>query len=235
LMRVPKGFGSFENLTEEKYPEFVDDVDFDSNSDRLVLQYDVAAHGIEIAKTNVTDGTNSNWFFDPRTNGLFKDAYPTDQSIHCATYFHAEDPAERLTVYGCKDGYLRYFDPSAENDDGTAIDSYIDYGPIQLADGEREGIIFSVDAELADGASESDDVTWRLWVDESADDIVKALSDNTSPNLGGTFREGRRRGGSSKRKARGVYAGIKLRNNTSGESWAMEKLLVGVRPAGRLK
>ena len=39
------------------------------------------------------------------------------------------DPDDRVTVIGCNDGYVRKFDATATTDDGTAISSYVYFGP----------------------------------------------------------------------------------------------------------
>jgi len=240
LMRVPKGFGSFENLTEEKYPNFVSDLAFASATDRIVLQYDVDEHGLVITKTNVSTYANTNYFYDPRTGGLFIDTYPTTQAIYCGHYFNAAASGDRKTLYGCQDGYLRYFSSSSKDDDGTAISSYIDYGPIPLADGmHREGVIHSVQAELGGGGSsgsetDSDPASFKVWVDDSADGVVEKMYANTAPNFAGTFKAPGR-GRPFKRKAKGLYAGIKLYDATATKAWSLEKLIVDARPAGRAK
>jgi len=243
LMRVPKGFGSFENMTEDTYPDLIDDIDFDASTDRIVMQYDSVHHGIVIAVSDVSSVANTaNYFYDPRTGGLFKDAWPDVQTIYSSCYYGSDTPADRLTVFGCSDGYLRTFDADTKNDDGTAINSYVDYGPIPLGDGQdREGIIHAIKAELGGGSSggsetDSDDLSYKIWVGSSADGVVEKLYANTTPNIAGTFSSpGRRRGGANKRKAKGLYGGVKVYNTTSGEAWSLEKMLVDVRLAGRRK
>lgn len=238
----PKGFGAFENVTSERYPDLIQDEGADPSTHRVVVGYDPGQQGIQISVTKLIDGSSSSYWLDLRTKALFPDSFQTLHGAYSMFYYDANDTDNKCLIVGCTDGYMRWFDSTAKSDDGSAIDSFVDYGPIQLgSEPDGEGIVFSVDAELGGGASggaesDSDNVTWRLWTDDSADGINEKLDANVTPNIGGTFTApGRRRGQSVKRKIKGVYAGIKLRNNTVGESWAFEKMIVGTRSTGRKK
>ncbi len=242
IYRSSRGFGTLTNLTAETYPDVVTEEDADPATHRVALAYDVRNHGIQVCVTKLSDGSNSCYWHDLRTQGFYPDGYDEDHGVYSMLYYDANDPDLKYLLLGCKDGYIRRFDPTSANDDGTAIDSYVDYGPIQLADRpDHEGIIFSVHAELGGGASgstetDSNNVTWRVWVDDSADGVTEKLEADATPNIAGTFQApGRRKGGAIKRKVKGVYAGVKLRNNTLGETWGFEKMIVGIRPTGRAK
>lgn len=242
VYKSSRGFGTLTNLTAEAYPDIVDDEDAGPSTHRITFGYDPRANGIQISVTRLSDGSNSCYWLDMGTGGFYPDEFNTDHGAYSMLFYDANDPAYKHLLVGCKDGYIRRFDKTSKNDDGLAIDSYVDYGPIQLAPRpDQEGHIFSVEAELGGGGSggtesDSNNVIWRIWTDRSADAINEKLSANTAPSIGGTFQApGRRRGGAVKRKVKGVYAGIKLRNNTLGESWAFEKMIVGIRPAGRAK
>lgn len=238
----PKGFSAFENITSERYPDLIQDEGADPSTHRVVFGYDPGQQGIQISVTKLADGSSSSYWLDLRTKALFPDDFQTLHGAYSMFYYDANDVDNKCLIVGCTDGYTRRFSATAKNDDGSAIDSYVDYGPIQLGSGpDGEGVVFSVDAELGGGASggtelDSNSVPWRLWADDSADGVNEKLSANSAPNVGGTFTApGRRRGQSVKRKVKGVYAGIKLRNNSLNESWAFEKMIVGVRPTGRKK
>ena len=242
VYRATPGFGSIQNLTVKSYPDLVEDEDANPATHRIVFGYDPRQDGVQISVTKLADGSNSCYWLDKRTGGLYPDEFNSLHGAYSMMFYDANDPAYKHLLIGCTDGYIRRFDPTATSDDGVAIDSFIDYGPIQMtSDPQIEGVLYSVEAELGGGGAsgtetDSNDLTWRVWVDRAADAICEKLDANTTPNIGGTFKApGRCRGAAVKRKVKGVYAGFKLRNNTLDEAWAFEKLIVGVRPAGRAK
>jgi WD40 repeat protein len=242
VYRSSRGFGTLDNLTATVYPDIIGDEEPDPSTHRITFGQDPRQNGVQISITKLSDGSNSCYWLDFKTGGFYPDVFNDDHGPYCMCYYDANDPDLKHLLVGCKDGYIRRFDPTSKNDDGLAIDSYVDYGPIQLTNNpDQEGVIFSVDAELGGGGvsgieTDSNDLVWRVWTDASADTINEKLGLNTTPNIGGIFKgPGRRRGNAIKRKVKGVYAGVKLRNNTISESWAFEKMIVGIRPAGRMK
>lgn len=242
VYRSTRGFGPPTLLTAATYPDIVTDEAANPATHRISFGYDPRQNGVEISITKLSSGSNSCYWYDVGTNGFYPDKFDNTHGAYSMLFYDANNPAHKHLLLGCKDGYVRRFDPASKNDDGLAIDSFVDYGPIQLTQSpDHEGLIFSVDAELGGGniggiEADSNDVIWRLWVDKSADRINELLSTSVTPNIGGTFKgPGRRRGNAIRRKVKGVYAGIKLKNDILGESWAFEKLIVGIRPAGRMK
>jgi hypothetical protein len=150
LQRIAKGFSPPDNLTERSYPDFIDDLAYDSSLHRITMEYDRKNHGIMIAKTTLADGTSSNWWYDLRTEGLIPDSYG-DSGCGIFSMFHYEavDPDYNTLLFGCNDGYIRFSDPDSKSDikaDDTsqAIDSYITFGPIKLGGENQEGEINSV-------------------------------------------------------------------------------------------
>lgn len=247
LLRIPKGFGAPENLTEISYPDFIKDLAYDSSLHRITIGYNRKRHGIKIAKTTLVDGVNSGWWYDLKTEGLFPESY-VDAGCGIFSMFHYEavDPDYNVLLFGCNDGYLRFSDEDSKSDikaDGTnqAIDSYITFGPIKLGAENREGKVNSIVGILTggltgDNQTDSDDVTYKLWAGLSADEIVGKLNANTSPNVAGIIKApGRWRGAHKKQTIRGVYTGIRIGNDTAEEIWGLERLLVGVSPGGRVK
>lgn len=245
LLRIAKGFQSPQNLTRIIYPDFIKDLAYDSSLHRISMAYDRDRHGIKIIKTTLADGVNSGWWYDLTTEGLFPESYNTANGIFSMFWYEAIDPAYRKLILGCNNGYLMYEDESFKDDDiggsDVAIDSYYTIGPIALGGESREGILSSVQGiptldTDATTIMDSDDVDYKVWVGQSAARVTKLLKANTSPRLSGTMSAtGYIRGTRKRRKLRGMYAGIRVSNDTIAETWGLEKLLVDSRPAGRLK
>lgn len=212
---------------------------------RIVLAYDRRRAGIMITITTLLDGSNSNYFYDLRTEGFFPETYPDECGVYSAIYYEATDVDYRELILGCSDGYIRHFDEDEEDDDAgasgdTEIDAYVTFGPIQMSrDPKLTGKLTGLNCVTAgrtSGSSDSDDITYNVWVDRSAAKIIKKLLADTSPDIAGTITApGRRRGGDIRKKIKNVYMGIKLQNDTATETWAFEQLLIDLKQSGRLK
>ena len=243
-------------ISEIRLPNLVNETiggeTLDPITHRITLAYDRVRAGILICITELDSGSNSNYFYDLRTldeagiGGLFPESYPDECGPYSLFYYAANDSDFRDLLVGCKDGYIRKFDESAVDDDigGTdqLIDSYVQFGPLQIAEDPKfEGKITGLDVVSAGalpsgGSSDSSDIDCKLYVANSAEKIIEKLAAGTNPNFSKTFvAPGRRRGSNIRRKIRGVYAGIKLGNDTSGETWGFEQLLIDGKKSGRLK
>ncbi len=233
-------------ISEIRLPNLVNDEDADPSTHRITLGYDRLKSGIVICITKLADGSNSNYFYDLRVSSLFPETYPDECACYAQLFYSANNNAYKDLLIAGKDGYIRKFDPTAKSDDvgasDQAIDSYVTQGPIPMADDPKfEGKLVGLDAVTAGGAaggsqSDSDDIIFDVWAGKSAAEIIEKLSADTNPNVAGTIiAPGRRRGSNIKRKVKGVYLGIKLQNNTAGETWGYEQLLIDLKKSGRFK
>ena len=73
---------------------------------------------------------SEHYFWDERTDSFWKDQYPAAQGPSTTLLYNTDDPARRAVLIGGYDGYVRFFDPNALDDDGTAISSRIRFTPI---------------------------------------------------------------------------------------------------------
>ena len=233
-------------ISEIKLPDLVNDEAVDPAIYRITMAYDRVRAGILVCITKLSDGSSSNYWYDLRTEGFFPEVYPDECGPYSMWYYGANNSDYRDLLVGCKDGYIRKFDESEENDDiggsEQAIDSYVEFGPFQMADDPKfEGKITGLDIVSAGalpsgGSSDSSDIDCKLYLDKSAEKVIERLAANTGPNFSKTFKApGRQRGSNIVRKLRGIYAGIRLGNNTSGETWGFEQLLINAKKSGRLK
>ena len=220
---------------------------------RITLAYDRVRVGILICITKLADGSNSNYFYDLRAvdeagiGGFFPEFYPDECGPYSLFYYSANNPNYRDLLVGCKDGYIRKFDGSEKNDNiggsNQLIDSYVTFGPLQISDdplkeGKLTGLVL-VPAGGASGGSQSDsnDIDVEVFTARSAEEIIEKLAAATRvPDFAKTITApGRNRGNSLRRKIRGVYAGVRLGNNTSEETWSLEQLIIDAKKSGRFK
>jgi hypothetical protein len=247
LIRIPKGFGSSENLTELSYPDFIKDLAFNPSTYRIVMGYDRIRHGIKIVKVTLASGANTGWWYDLKAEALFPESYAsTEHGIFSMFNYEATNSDYKKLLLGCNNGYIYY-----ENDDATddaladdsaqLIDSYITFGPIKLGEENREGKVNSLVGVLAGGGSagseaDSDNVAFKIWTELSADKISERFSTNSGQKISGTIKApGRWRGNQFRRSVRGMFAGIRIGNSTAGEVWGLERLLLEIKRAGRMK
>ena len=245
ITRIPSGFGQPEFITEQIYPDFIDDLAYDPALHRITMGYHRTKNIIKIIKTTLSDGSNTGWVYDLMTEGLFPESYPEECGVFSLFWYEAKDPDYKTLLHGCNDGFIRHEDDSSIDDNigatTEAISSYVGLGPLKLGEENREGVIHSIAGVLTgdDGSgssADSDDVTYKIFSDDSADGVIKKLIVNTSPRVSGTIpATGRPHGSMKKKKVRGIYAGIRLENSNVGETWGLEKLIINAKQRGRRK
>jgi hypothetical protein len=209
--------------------------------------------GILICITKLSDGSNSNYWLDlkvadptPEICPLFPENYPEECGAYSLFFYPANDTDYKTLLVGCKDGYIRKFYKSTKSDNigetSELIDSYCTFGPMSLSGlPNKDGSIGPLSLITGGGGSDgtetdSDDVYYKIYTADTAAKIVEDLRAGATPRIGGTIAApGWRRGSTINKKIRGVFAGIKLGNNTKDEGWLFECLVPTKKPSGRLK
>ena len=244
IYKIPLGFRSVENLTEVSIPNLVGDEDANPSTHRITMAYDRKRHGILICITKLSDGSNSNYFYDLKLKGFFPESYPNECGPYSLFYYAANDNDYADLLVGSKDGYIRKFDDTAKDDDvggsDDTISSYVVW-PIQhlTKDNDKEGKLTSLTIELAGGASgttfaNTDGVSYEIHVADDAETVVENILDGatafTSGTLSGTGRKARIR-----TRVKGAWLGIKFYNSTASETWAVNKVFGEIKEAGKIK
>ncbi len=234
IYRIPPGFGPPENLTAGVLPNIITDLGVDPSTHRVVLVYDRRRLGILIAITTLTTGANINYWFDLITQGFFPETYPTENAVYAATFYGAQDSDYRRLLVGGADGFIRFFDDSAKDDDvglvDKAINSYVTFGPVQLAqDADSEGKIISL--TIITG-TDTDGLKYDVFVADTAEETIDAAEAGSTPFLTDTVQVDNRIA-KIRIKCRGIYALIKLSNNTATQAWGIEKAVIEVTEGGR--
>ncbi|GAG60232.1 unnamed protein product, partial [marine sediment metagenome] len=194
-------------ISEIRLPKLIKDEDTDRSTHRIAFAYDRRRKGILITLTRkgVVTITNSNYWLDLRAvdeaanPAIFPESYPSEVSAFSAFFYEATSPSYRRLMLGGQDGYLRFFDDDAKNDDAGAsgdvlIDSYVTFGPIAMAEDLRStGKLTGLNCITAGGGiggsqSDSDDITYKIFVAKSAEEILEKLYVGTNPAIGGTIK-----------------------------------------------
>ena len=246
IYRLTKDTNQVKNINISSMPSLIGDTGANPATHRITVGYDLVRIGIKICITLLADGTSSNYWLDLQMSDPSKGLYAFFPDSHAATHgiysqfqYDANDPANKGLLLGCKDGYLRVHSDTTANDDSTAIDSYVCFGPLPLAEDGRDGSLEAFDVILAGGASggsetDSNDVTLKVWTEDVAETVIEDLEAGTSPKLVMTFTgPGRRHGGKKRRGVRGAYAGLKIGNDTVDQTFGFEKIILDSGAPGR--
>jgi hypothetical protein len=190
----------------------------------ISLAYDLHFRGIHIFLTPKTAGGGTHWWYDLATQGFWKAQFQNDHEPLVAAYRDAILPNEAGLMLGGRDGFIRYFGNNFEDDDGSAISNFMDIGPIRLGNDVEVGMLMELRATLA---TSSGDVTWALFVAETAEAVTAAAVFDT-----GTWSADLNY--SNRPQARG--AAYILRVTGSGTAaWAMENVLAITELAGPVR
>lgn len=137
LYAIEPGSSLPQRLTHNKIDSFFADIDWDTQE--AVLFYSSRFRGLRVwivprtvpgvdsdpIKSLWWDGTNTPWYDEFQA------------TVYPRAICGFRSGIENVMLMGGSDGYIRQFDPDADDDDGEAVDSYIDLTPI-IADGEAE-------------------------------------------------------------------------------------------------
>ncbi len=239
-------------VSQFKLPRLVKDEAASPSTHRITMVYDADRHGILVSITVLTSGANSNYFYDLNAldeneiGGFFPETYPHACGIYSAAYYDSNNTTLKGLVVGCTDGYIRHFDDAVNSDMvgevSNAIDSYVNLGPIAMSGvPKREGTLSGVDLTVAGGGidgsqPDSDDVDFKVYTARTSEKVLELMSANVNPAFAGTFTgPGNLRGSTRRQTVRDVYMGLRLQNDTVGETWAYEDLYTYLKTSGRAK
>lgn len=234
-----------DNVSRFSIPELLEDEGANPETHRITLGYDKKRDGVVIAITVLADGSNSNYFYDIKAAGFFPETYPVECGVYSQLYYPANIEANSDLLVGGRDGYVRKFSDSAKNDDVGPVERAISSEclmPLVNTNEEQEdgqGRLNTMTVTLSGGSSggshpDSDGVTLDIHVNDDAETLVEAIQDGDTPihtvDIIGSGRQNRLR-----KKARGKFLGVMLKNSTISETWALGKLSIGLKNAGRIK
>jgi len=241
---VPLGFRSVQNLTNIDLPNLIGDEDADPTTHRIIMSYDRKRDGLIVCITKLSDGTNSNYWYDLKLKGFFPEVYPSACGAYSLYYYAANDNDYADMLLGCKDGYIRKFSEATKDDSTgasstTPISSYVVLPMLHLSeDNDKEGKMTSLTFELSGGAadgtfSDTDGVTYDIFTGDDPETILEDIKDGAdsfaSGTLSGTGRKTRIR-----TRVRGAFVAIKLSNTTASEGWAINRVFCNVEEAGNI-
>jgi len=233
-----------ENISITSLPEWATEWAYNPSTHRISLHFDPVNYGIIVCRTTLETGANTAYWYDLRTGGWFPENYPDNCGPFCSLFFDADNPSNRRLLLGSFDGYVRYFDAVAKNDDDgasdTAINSYMVYPITHLAeDDDLQGKLTSLVFEAAGGAAsgsfgDPDQFTYSLYVGNDPETVLEDIKDGATARETGTVTTTGLQTRIRKR-VRGAWLGLKISDNTAGKTWCINKAYGTIKPAGKVR
>lgn len=179
------------------------------------LEWNERAKGLHVIMSTLAEATRTDHhMFWEQSNGWCPDKFANkNHNALASCVLDGNGPADRVVLVGGRDGYIRAFDPSAADDDGTPIESWVFIGPLMTRNFD-DLKLQSLQAILAEGSGTVD------WSVHSGDTPEEALA--ADPENDGTWEAGRNLTELIKQSGHFIY--IKL---YSTNRWALE----GIRAA----
>ncbi len=158
-------------------------------------------------------------FYEARTNAWFTDRFanPMHNPL-CCTVIDGNTESDRVVLLGSWDGFVRYLNPEATDDDGVPIESSVVIGPI-LTNNLDE--IMATDMQAVFGET-AGNVTYEVFVGKTAE---KALA--STAKASGTWGPGRNPTMPVMTSGNAIYLKISATN-----PWAMESVRMSIRGLG---
>lgn len=197
-------------------------LDFDLSDINPIMEWNQRDQGVHLFMHSKTDtSAHRDFFWDKRNDAWWPDAMPGAMHPTYSFTIDGDLQGDRRMLLGGQDGYIRYWNPNAKSDDGTAISSYVWLGPVGASPG-REIKIRSLGFLLGET---SDACDYGVYVGDTPEGALLS----STPVFNGSLVAGRN--ARINNRARGFAALIKLSNSTLDKAWAFEhvsaRMMVG--------
>jgi hypothetical protein len=225
------------SVSRERLPQEL--LNVNRTTHRVSMAYDVRYRGIFLSITATGSNSMDGWWIDTKqvaggdSGGNAVSFWPTNfasNDHHPVAIYAVRDGVQSTdgpssVLLGCRDGYIRRFNRTASNDDGTSIVAYLDMGPFPLAPPGFEGLLQEVQVTLGETSGK---VNCQIRAGQSAEEAygAKALAAQAL-NRGGL-------NPSSYPRLRGQSAMIRLSNvGLAGSRFFLEDVMVRRTVASR--
>ena len=218
-----------ETISREKLPNELLNVDL--RQVNLTMSYDTENRGAWIFMHAIQGGQSTSWFFDWENKAFWPMTYPGTQEATRSWYVYT--PAVRGVLMGCADGYIRKHSSGTTSDDGTALGSYVEIGPIRLAGSEYdEGKLIEIVGTPHYGAGGT--VTWTVKAAKNAQALYNAVSGAVDTRTG-TWTpsvDGSGLNVKDRQRIRGGAVVVRL-EETDSAPWGIESVLATIEASGK--
>jgi hypothetical protein len=195
----------------------------DTGANVIRLTWDDRFQGFHVFVTPATQaGPSTHFFWEQRTGAWWTDVFANANHSPAATcVYDGNTPGDRVVLLGSWDGYVRAFDATAADDDGTPISSSVLLGPLVTKDMD-ELLLKYLKAVLGETSGQ---VSYQVFVGPTAE---KATS--LPAVASGTWQAGQDLNTLVRRAGHAVYVQL-----TATNPWAMEKVRASVEALGEVR
>lgn len=198
------------------------------------LRWDPDRQGMYIFVTPIVPGTpGTHLWYDARNAGLWPIQYPDSHGPVSAITYNGDGPNDRFVLLGGRTGLVQKVLPSALNDDGTAISSFITLGPIQPASPAGDAILSGLDVTLGENAPAdlptNINVQWKVQGGKSAYEVTEGTPRHF---VAGTYSYPGRQTTRTPR-LRGGWFSLNFSNATLNTYWSLEEIVMHIENQGR--
>ena len=213
--------GSVQPLSENRVHRRLKDIDLGQWRPTLTWNdLDQCVHAFLVPLTGTGEPRHYCW--ERRTGAFWEDQFHgSERQVRGVFLADGDAPQDRRLYLGCADGRIRVWDPTAEDDDGTAIRSSCLIGPIAPDTAPGEYRVTAVEPVLA---KDQGGCLVGIGATDTAD----------FPGYSTDFRQiDPGRNGHVRMRARGSNIWVEFAANDVGSTWAVEDLAIHLSAAGR--
>jgi len=225
--KVAAGGASIELVSRGKLDKTFSDIDTTSKIIRLAYDSKWQGVGIFVCDPETPTVAETHYFYDARNNAFFPDKFPTSIGPSAVATLYDVDPENNTVILGGFDSYVRKFDETAFNDDGTMIDSFfripaihpgLPMGQLQLQD-------MQINLDSGGGANTVLTIYQGNTPEEA--ELASVAAYTVTLNAGRNLPH--------RKRLRANALSMQLRNNTAGETWAYEAGNAIIAATGRMR
>ena len=217
--------GEMQRISLGRIDKRLMDLDLEKYKARLVWNdRDEGLHVFMAPYKEADAGDVAHYFWERRNMAWFEDRF--SNSLHhpfSVATVDGDAANDRQLLLGCEDGYVRFWDNAAKDDDGSKIDSRVLMGPLIAGEPGLSGRWSRLEATLGDALDGA---------------RVELLASESPEVLGDVVAQGDLVAGQNEilpLRARGAAVWVRLRNNLAGQSWALESLQMLMQIVSRRK
>lgn len=155
-----------ECVSGKRMYELLDKLDTEAN--RIELAWNSFRRMVLISIRPLDGTIGTHVLYDPSNNAFWPITFPSNYGPTSICECPGTTDADRQTLLGCADGYIRRFDTEAFGDDRVPIDSWVRFAPIALERGRFESMAQELSAVGADGSGL---VIWHWFTGASAIEV----------------------------------------------------------------
>jgi hypothetical protein len=216
VFRVNPQTGALDRITRYRIERATQDLD--QSVYRIRLCWDYERDGLMVSAVPYGAGGSlaKHWFWDEKNDRWsefeFGNSATTTVQPTALHVIDGDEVADRVLLLGCEDGYVRYMDSDAADDDGVAIDSRVLIGPLASSDLAVDARFSAVRVVLG---AQHDGATLEMYAAEDWEDSSVA-------RVRLPLQPGRNE--PTMDSVRGPACWVGLRNPWPGQRWSFEAM-----------